>query len=251
MTSAPFNEQNSSLVWIEALRQSQEVLQYWKSLEVPIIRTSKDTRTLSLHVLSGAGFGKPYSFHKSAEAPEPGHQFNYRDSLAIILENILLILIFGPAFLKNRFLPESWIRVGQATADFKFHMTGMVDEEYSLIAQGKRSRGNIINSLICASEEISNSTAAPGVDAKSLRGLTKEEIYGNIFVYNFAGHDTMAITLNSALHLLAANPGVQDWISQEINAVITDDRMSTWTYDDIFPQLNRCLAVLVKKITPA
>ncbi|KAF7920215.1 uncharacterized protein EAE97_011556 [Botrytis byssoidea] len=69
VTGAQFNEQNSSTVWIQALTQANEVLEYWKTLPTPIRRTHKDTRTLSLHVLSGAGFGKPYSFTKAAESP--------------------------------------------------------------------------------------------------------------------------------------------------------------------------------------
>ena len=193
---------------------------------------------------SEAGFGKSCSFQKSTEAPKPGHMFNYRDSLALILENIFLILIFGPKFLTNRFLPKSWIRVGQATVDFKFHMVEMVEEEKRLIAEGKPGGGNIINSLIRASEEMSKSAST---DESDFKGLTEDEIYGNIFVYNFAGHDTMAITLNWALYLLVAHPEIQDWVSQEINTVIQNDQSSAWTYDEVYPKLNRCLAVLVSK----
>ena len=170
--------------------------------------------------------------------------FNYRDSLALILENIFLILIFGPKFLTNRFLPKSWTRVGQATVDFKFHMVEMVEEEKRLIAEGKPGGGNIINSLIRASEEMSKSAST---DGSGFKGLTEDEIYGNIFVYNFAGHDTMAITLNWALYLLVAHPEIQDWVSQEINTVIQNDQSSDWTYDEVYPKLNRCLAVLVSK----
>ena len=57
-------------------------------------------------------YGKSFSFQKSTEAPKPGHVSNHRDSLA-------LILIFGPKFLTNRFLPKSWIRVGQANSRFQ------------------------------------------------------------------------------------------------------------------------------------
>lgn len=220
------------------------MLQFWKSLDIPIRRTAKDTRTLSLHVLSGAGFGKSYSFQKSREPPKPGHVFNYRESLALILENSLLILILGPKFLTSWFLPRSWIRIGQATVDFKFHMVEMVEEEKRLIAEGKPEGGNIINSLIRASEEMSKSPTGAGTEGPGFRGLTEDEIYSNIFVYNFAGHDTMAITLNWALYLLAAHPEIQDWISEEINAVIENDHSSTWNYNEVFPKLNRCLAVL-------
>lgn len=89
-TRTPFNQQNSSLVWIEVLRQADEVLQFWKSLELPISRTAKDTRTLSLHVLSGAGFGKSYSFRKSAEPLKPGRLLNYKDLLAFDIGKLVV-----------------------------------------------------------------------------------------------------------------------------------------------------------------
>lgn len=53
-------------------------------------------------------------------------------------------------------------------------------------------------------------------------GLTESEIYRNIFVVNFAGHDTTAHTLALAVVLLAASPSVQDWISQELHCVLVN-----------------------------
>ena len=93
ITSGPFNEQNSNLVWNVSTRQTQEVLAYWASQRSPITDTAKHVRTLSLHVLSSAGFGKSYSFQKSSEPSKPGHMFNYRDALAHILDHIMLILV--------------------------------------------------------------------------------------------------------------------------------------------------------------
>lgn len=46
------------------------------------------------------------------------------------------------------------------------------------------------------------------------RGLTEDEVRGKIFGYNFAGHDTRAITVNWTLYLLATNPEVQDWVAE-------------------------------------
>lgn len=91
----PFNERNSSLVWIESI--------HWVSSDSSITETAKNIRTLSLHVLSDAGFDKFYSFNSSTEPPKIGHMFNYRDSLSLILENILLIFFFG----SNIFLPRA------------------------------------------------------------------------------------------------------------------------------------------------
>ncbi|KAF7909148.1 hypothetical protein EAE99_011518 [Botrytis elliptica] len=244
VTGAQFNEQNSSTVWIQALTQATEVLEYWKTLPTPIRRIHKDTRTLSLHVLSGAGFGKPYSFTKAAESPKKGHMFNYRDSLALILENALMILVFGPKFLSNKWLPKRFSRLGQACVDFRDHMETMVREEKEVIHQGTSGNRNLINSLIMASDEMIELTGDKGMGGS---GLTQDEVYGNIFVYNFAGHDTMAITMNWALYLLAANPEVQEWLREEIHAVVINDDTQS-KYQEYYPKLNRCLAVLLETL---
>ncbi|QSZ36703.1 hypothetical protein DSL72_006586 [Monilinia vaccinii-corymbosi] len=250
ITSAPFNDQNNSLVWIEALRQADEILQFWKALDSPVTRTDKDTRTFSLHVLSGAGFGKSYSFKRSTEKPKPGRTYNYRDSLAIVLENCLLILVLGPKLLSKIPWPPRWRRTGQATMDFKFYMTEMLNDEKHAISQGKSRSATFTNSLLRASKEQSQLSSDGSVsnDTGSFQGLTEEEIYGNIFVYNFAGHDTTAITLNWTLYLLAAHPEIQDWISEEINSVITNDMPSTWDFKEIYPRLNRCLSIMLETV---
>lgn len=218
------------------------MLQLWKVAKTPVTSTNIDTRTLSLHVLSGAGFGRGYSFKKAGEKPKEGHMFNYRDSISLILENCVLILVLGPKLLgKMARWPifGSWSRIGHATIDFKDHMTTMLIEEKSAIAAGKVRSPTITNALIRASEE-SNAGTEGG-----FKGLTEDEIYGNIFVYNFAGHDTTATSFNWALYLLAAFPDIQEWIAEEINAVLGDKEVGDVEFGDIFPKLNRCLAVLV------
>ncbi|KAF5877890.1 putative cytochrome p450 monooxygenase protein [Botrytis fragariae] len=151
VTGAQFNEQNSSTLWIQALIQATEVLEYWKSLPTPIRR---------------AGFGKPYSFTKAAESPKEGQMFNYRDSLALILENALMILLFGPKFLGNKWLPKRFSRLGQACVDFRDHMEKMVREEKEIIHQGKSGSRNLIDSLIMASDEMIELTGDKSVGGR-------------------------------------------------------------------------------------
>ncbi|TGO54310.1 hypothetical protein BCON_0109g00210 [Botryotinia convoluta] len=91
---------------------------------------------------------------------------------------------------------------------------------------------------------LSSNGSAPN----GFQGLTEEEIYGNLFVYNFAAHDTTAVILNWTIYLLAAHPEVQDWISEEINTVITNDMPSTWDFKEIYPRLNRCLAIMLETV---
>ena len=247
ITSGPFNEQNSNLVWTESIRQAQEVLTYWASQKTPITDTAKHVRTLSLHVLSSAGFGKSYSFQKSGEPPKPGHMFNYRDALAHILDHIMLILVVGPNLLRNRFLPKRLSSIGQATVDFKAYMTDMYNEEKQTAANSKRASANIMASLVRAASEPDDDAdlEKPQSMGQTPRGLSESEVYGNIFVYNFAGHDTTAITLSWTMYLLAAHPEVQDWIGEEIIEYHKDGNPSTWDYSETFPKLKRSLAVLV------
>lgn len=68
-----------------------------------------------------------------------------------------------------------------------------------------------------------------------------------VFVFNFAGHDTTAHTFTFATYFLAANPDVQDWLSEEINHVMGDRRPEDWVYSD-FTSLKRCLAVMYETL---
>ena len=72
--------------------------------------------------------------------------------------------------------------------------------------------------------------------------LTEEEVYGNVFVFNFAGHDATANSLAIGICLLATRPDIQDWIAEEINAVLADVESLESTYEAAFPRLPRCLA---------
>ncbi|TGO87147.1 hypothetical protein BPOR_0247g00120 [Botrytis porri] len=184
--------------------------------------TDKDTRTFSLHVLSGAGFGKSSSFKRSTEQPEAGQTFEYRDSLALVLENCLLILVLGPKLVSKLSWPPKWKRIGQATVGFKFCMAEMLKDKKEAIAHGKPRSATFTSSLLRASKEQSQ-LSSNGSAPSGFQGLTEEEIYANLFVYNFAGHDTTAVVLNWTIYLLAAHPEVQDWISKEMNAIITND----------------------------
>jgi hypothetical protein len=60
-------------------------------------RVQQMTQTFTLHVLSGAGFGKSYLFKGSNDDVDP-QPSKYRDSLSLILDHILLIMILGPNY---------------------------------------------------------------------------------------------------------------------------------------------------------
>ncbi len=95
--------------------------------------------------------------------------------------------------------------------------------------------------------------AAGEIDAAQSpsRGLTVEEIFGNIFMINVAGHDTTANALAFSVVLLAAYPEVQDWVAEELREMIESSQNETWDYGVLYPKLKRCKAVLVRVFTRA
>jgi cytochrome P450 len=114
-------------------------------------------------------------------------------------------------------------------------MTEVYEQEKQSVAEGRNTDRNFMASLVRASQ-----------DAR-LGGLTENEIYGNMFTFNFAGHDTTTHTFTFALYFLAANPSVQGWVSEEINHVMGERSPDECTSSD-FTRLKRCLAVMYETL---
>ncbi|KAI0200589.1 cytochrome P450 [Astrocystis sublimbata] len=230
-----FNEQNNEVVWAESITLASDMLRYWTS-KPTITTAADDLRTLSLHVLSRAGFGKSFPFvghedRQSSISPSS----NYKESLQTILENCVLILALGTDFLAIRWLPRQLRLVHEAWIYFREYMTTMHEEEKRAFAEGKTTdNNNLMTLLVRASQD----------EEKTSEGLTESEIYGNMFAFNFAGHDTTANTFTFAIYFLAAHPGVQSWISEEVRTVCGDRELDEWDYRTDFPRLKRCLSVL-------
>ena len=234
------------MVWAESLRQAKEMLDWWKNHDSNGVKsTDKDTRILSLHVLASAGFGKSYPFTSAREPPAPDFLMTYREALSLILEYTLVVIAVPKAFLKLPFVPRNWARASQATTEFQRYMTNMLEREKELISQNVPGAVNLMSSLVRGSEEARQANAESDKDKTVPKGLTDSEIYGNLFLYNFAGHETTGNILTYSILLLAAHPQWQDWLAEEIECVFGDQPCDqAWAYNQ-FPRLKRCLAVMV------
>ncbi|KAI3392482.1 hypothetical protein diail_5646 [Diaporthe ilicicola] len=241
--ATPFNESIMMFVWEQALRQARGMLQYWTAVSAGagIESYQKDTRTLSLNVLAAAGFRKSYDFRGSAE-PSIDKIGGYRDSLQTVLDNIILLMLIPARFLQK--VPGTWARIGNAGVSFKQHMARMLDEETDALNQGKPGSGGIMTSFVRAADIRDRDSSAISDLRGGRKGLSVDEIFGNLFVINFAGHDTTANTLAFGMLLLAANPDVQDWLAEEIAFVTQGRTIESWDYKEIFPKLKRCRAVV-------
>ena len=228
------------------------MLKSWLSNDRQGLRcTADDTRQLAINVLAFAGFQKSYPFQSSTKRVAADRPSTYRDSLSIILKNALLIMVLPAKMFRIPCAPSKWSQIGWAIAVFRDYMLTQLEEEKRLVAEGQPGTGTLMSNLVRASDEGTQvidgyPDAVKSGAAAGPKPLTVDEILGNIFVFNFAGHDTTAISLAYSMMLLVAHSEVQDWIAEELNFYLPDSNNETWKYEDAFPKLKRCLAVLVR-----
>ena len=247
LTAPNFNERISSIVWDETLLQARPMLEQWLRADDRGTNGLKaDVTKLGLHVLTRVAFGISYPFNQVKDELLPGHRMSYITALSFMMRDWFYLLIFPKKLLAMPFVSKRFSRLGEAAQEFQSYMEEMLENEKT---QGKREGGatNLISTLARASENASQAEA----DVVIRHSLNNEEIFGNIFIYNIAGHDTIANTTVFALALLAAHPKWQGWISEEICRTTKGPlKQEDWTYEATFPGLKRCLALMVSLLHP-
>ncbi|KAF2108753.1 cytochrome P450 [Lophiotrema nucula] len=239
LTAPCFNERVSSLVWDESLRQGRSMLSHWLS-QGKISDMVDDTRTLALHVLSAAGFGVSHDFLEGNAKPAEGHLMSHRDALTTILRNLVTSIVLSQMPWAKRVVPKKLKDVCLAISEFRLYMDELLASEREVMRKEKGfSKPNLISTLIRTSDE----AKAEGV--QSAVRLTDEEIKGNIFIFNLAGHDTTANSLAYALTLLALHPEIQAWVVEEVDEVMREENSE---YESLYPRLKRVQAVLYETL---
>jgi cytochrome P450 len=243
--ATPLNERNNRLVWQESLNQASDMLSVWLSTSKSqngVRGTSSDTMTLSLHVLQSAGFGKAYSFESGVSKPDDGHTMSYKDSLRLILGNVFLTVVIKSAAVLPSFIqPQKIKNLKTAVAEFRKYMFEMIEEEKVALQDTKvEQKFNLLSLIVKLSEQEGESTGK--------KGLTDDELFGNLFMYNLAGHDTIANTMAYAIVLMASDLHWQEWIREELDIVFEGkDNIEDWEYEKAFPRLKRCAALMVSQ----
>ena len=207
--------------------------------------TVPDTATIALHVLTSVGFGHSYSFHGGVRDLPAGHTMTYRDALSLCLRNTITFSILSRKTLSRSFLPKKLRTVGLAVKEFQTYMEEMLSHQRAGVEKHEHESPNLMSALVRASEEARSTQD----ESRSHRlGLSDDEIFGNIYVFNLAGHETTANTVAASLMLLAAHPECQEWLAEEINQVFESSKgAENWKYEVVFPKLQRCLAVMVSQ----
>jgi cytochrome P450 len=205
----------------------------------PINSVDSDAARLALNVITCAGFGQSYQFRSTGDQLGGDHSMSYGASLMAVMANIALLVLMPSWVFDLPILPRSMADFKTAVSEFKRYMVDMVDSAKREAAKGESLHPNLLNTLVQKSETV-KSTSVAG------EGLTDDEIYGNLFIFSFAEHETTANTLTYTIYLLAAFPKWQDWISEEVCSVFgSGGDENGLQYEDLYPKLNRCLATMV------
>jgi hypothetical protein len=229
ITASAFNESTNNVVWRESIRQGQQMIRYWLSSGL-MSSTAVDTKNFAVNVLMKGGFGQSHDFVEE-DKTNKATDMNFRDAMKIVIENAFILIGVGPSGLPvlGHLIPKM-AEVGEAYAAFRGFIGGTIDK--TLTTGGDSSpKGNLLESLV------------HGVAEKT---LSSDEVYGNMFVYMFGGHDTTAHSLAFTFLLMSIHPEVQRWMTEEITNTFSNTDPNSWRFEDL-GKLNRVQAVQVRR----
>ncbi|KAL1643698.1 hypothetical protein SLS58_004713 [Diplodia intermedia] len=255
ISATPFNERLNQLVWTEALRQTGGMLGYFgRGIGVGGSSSlAEDSMTLTLNILTSAGLGFSCDFRGAEETEKEADKQqtttttpSYRDCLAGVLDNFLMMGLL-PKFVWS--LPQSLLP--KKLQDFATHKTTLKDYMVGMVEQTRyegSEHANLLSVLVQKNEEARQSKGPPSTGGRLSQGLSDDEMYGNVFIYSFAGHETTAHAVCYAMYMLAAYPDIQDWVAEEAQAVLGTAELEDLAYGEVFPRLKRALGVMYETL---
>lgn len=242
ITSSAFNENTMRYVWEQADLQARSLntdLEPKEEYSLDRVRSSFDV--LAMRILTVVGFGQKTAL---TDIP-PGHKESLMESLGFILKNVMLTLLFNSLSAPDVLLPTILRSLKRSVREFRLYMEELVLQHMrtaSARPQGATST-SLLEAMVRANEAGKQEEKASGVGSF----LSDSELYGNIFVFNLAGYETTASTFTFALAYLAAHPGVQRWVAEEVDEFWTDD-LHAPEYADTYPRMVRSLALMYETL---
>lgn len=243
------NEKISGLVFAESCRQSREMLaSYMDDFKGVTNDTMRGMKQIAINVLGTAGFGISLPWKEEKSKRPQGYRLTYMEATKTVVENIIEAAVLPAKLLTLPIFGPSWQDIGHAKNEFPLHTKEMLENERKLQADSPEPRSNLMSMLVRLSDapKANGATDSKSDDAtKNGQVLLEEEIFGNLFIFTSAGFDTTANTMAYALAMLATYPKWQDWLYEEISEVVGGSDTDRLEYNEIYPRLPRCLALMV------
>ncbi|KAK6537052.1 hypothetical protein TWF281_001254 [Arthrobotrys megalospora] len=209
-------------------------------------------KKLAITILVNAGMGGNQTWKDpTVKKVKPGFKLTYIEAVKAVIGNLVAAAILPRWFTAwyPPFLPgyDTMKLLSYAVGEFRDHTADLISEEKQRSAERKGvARNNILSMLLNASKEEEKSASGAGDQNKT--SLSDEEIMGNIFIFTSAGFDSTANTLAYALVYLVQNPQYQDWLFEEIDALIPSDPEEVLEYTTVFPKAYRCLSIMLETL---
>jgi cytochrome P450 len=234
------------MIWSESISQTKQMSTYFlNQSNGETFQMPEGIRAIAINVLSKASYGETKSWQpfKVPSEPELADKMSYVDALAVTCELIVLAAFVSPDMLVLSFMPKLLRTLGEAMKRLPGLTKKMLENERQLAKAGSGERANIMSMLV----RLSDKGRDAGGEMETGKGqyLSEDEISGNLFFFTAAGFDTAAAAMKYGIVLLAAYPEWQDWMRDNIDAVLADKEGEELDYATLFPKLGRVLAVMV------
>lgn len=242
IASPSFNENTHQTVWNESIRQAGLMLDFWKHDRGHVADINLQTSRYALHVLSKAFFDKAMEWTTEVNKSH-GHGLSYPEAISAVFKyNNTLFMTPRPVLSKSRLLPASsrceysheadispvkeHKLAKQAFVEFQKYMEEMVAEQkQSTTSKEQAEGGNLLENFVNATQATDKSR------------ISDAALFGNLFIFILAGHETSANTMAFALALLACRPQFQKALQAEVDGILGDRDPSTWQYPQDYTTL--------------
>ena len=225
VTSPFFHNRTMNKVLRETITATEDFLGLMGSRTSPIDSELRPTLAkMALHILGRAAFEKQGSCTEELKFNEicpKDHKMSFADTLLGIDQDLPLIALTPPAILKY--------------SPFQIHKRG-----YLLYSEMRNYLNEAVEQKRSSSERKdadSKSLLDILVDASDNKILSQQQVTGNIFIVNFAGHDPNAQGILFALLNLACRPELQILVQRDIDQIVGDLQPRQWNYEQHYTPL--------------
>lgn len=185
VTAPPFGELNNRLVWTETFRQTDLLAAAWA--EKGSGNLKDDIYSLTLNIISAAGFGRRIDWAEDMAQAPPGYRMNFLKAITGVVTNIVAILLVPKWLLKM----SPWASGYVSHREFERYMRELIATEKEKVSRDADyeggTKGNLLTAVLKASaaEESSNLAAKAGTGKKT--HFNDDEVLGNAFMFLLAG----------------------------------------------------------------
>ena len=210
--------------------------------------------TISINILGAVGYGVYQSWTPSGSVnsnSDNDTMVSFFASLSVQTQHFFAAALLPTWLLSLPIMPKLLRNIGAAKNTFPVHAQQMIDIERRNQAEKSVGRDNFISTLVGFLKESKKEIGEKEnmMQPSNALYMTDQEVRGNLFIFSVAGYETTAHTLSFGITHLAAYPEWQEWLCQEIDAVVAEKEPSKeFSYAAIFPRLIRCFAFLVRPL---